>query len=520
MIINGQNIPQEEILKADICIVGAGAAGLTLARQFNNTSVSVLLLESGGLKNDPIIQSLANGTSDAEIYPFTESRYRCFGGSTTRWSGVCIPLDEGDFEQKSWLPYSGWPFSKSELLPYYQKAEEIFGLPQKTPNLSNKSPFHQSPLETKILRYSNPFDLGKKYKQEIIESKNISLIIDSNVIELIPNGEGRLVEFLKVKGRKDNQFTVKGKTIILATGGMENARLLLASNSYFSKGLGNHHDLVGRFFMEHYWKVSGILPITQKHNFIRSFTHRYSLMNTYAQDILGLSDDLRDREQLLNIHWRISPYNLLEETQTVITGKKLARQLSQGDFSQITHQWQPLWQGDLTVIPRYLWWHFHNKLNPCAHFDHIRFFGLVEQEPDFHNRITLSSKCDFLGQPLVNLTLNFSQKMWESVDRSMSCISKILSERGFGQLEYDQNRLQHLTFYDEVGKHHMGTTRMHPNARYGVVDANCKVHDVDNLYIAGSSIFPTGGAANPTFTIVALALRLADHLFQINQIAR
>ncbi|BAQ61777.1 glucose-methanol-choline (GMC) oxidoreductase:NAD binding site [Geminocystis sp. NIES-3708] len=517
MIINGQNIPQEEILKADICIVGAGAAGLTLARQFNNTSVSVLLLESGGLKNDLMTQSLADGTSDGEIYPFKESRFRCFGGSTTRWSGICIPLDEGDFEHKSWLTYSGWPFSKSELLPYYQKAEEIFGLPQKTLNLSDKSPFHQSPLKTKILKYSNPLDLGKKYKQEIIESKNISLIIHSNVIELIPHQEGRLIESLKVQGSDGNGFIVKARTVILSTGGMENARLLLASNSYFPQGLGNHNDLVGRFFMEHYFKVAGILPINQKSEFITSFTHRYPFGNTYAQDVFGLSDDLRDREQLLNIHWRICRYNLLEDTQTVITAKKLAKQFSQGDFSQMIQQWQLLWQGDLTVIPRYLWWHFYNRLNPSAHFDHIRFVGLVEQEPDFHNRITLSSKCDFLGQPLVNLTLNFSQKMWESVDRSMSCLSKILSERGFGQLEYDCDRLQHLTFYDKVGYHPMGTTRMHPNPRYGVVDANGKVHDVDNLYIAGSSIFPTGGAANPTFTIVALALRLADHLFQINQ---
>jgi choline dehydrogenase-like flavoprotein len=513
MIIQGQNIQQEEILKADICIIGAGAAGLTLAQEFNHCPVSVLLLESGGLKNDPITQSLADGTSDAEIYPFTESHYRCFGGSTTRWRGQCIPLDDGDFEQKSWLPYSGWPFSKSELLPYYQKAQEIFGLPEKTPNLSQKSPFHQLPLETKILQYSNPLDLGKKYKKKIIDSKNITLVIHSNVMELIPNQEGRLIKFLKVRGKKGNQFTVKAKTVILATGGMENPRLLLASNSYFPQGLGNRHDLVGRFFMEHYLKIGGIMPINQKSEFITNFTHGYPLANTYAQDIFGLSNDLRHREQLLNIHWRICRYNLLEDTQPIIMGKKLIQ-----EFPQITQQWQQLWQGDLNIIPRYLWWHFHNKLNPSAHFDHIRFLGLVEQEPDFHNRITLSSKCDFLGQPLVNLRLNFSQQMWESVDRSMFYLGKILSERGFGQLEYDRDRLQHLTFYDKVGYHHMGTTRMHSNPCHGVVDANCKIHDIDNLYIAGSSIFPTGGAANPTFTIVALALRLADHLFKINQI--
>ncbi len=516
MIINGKNLKLEDTLTADICIIGAGAAGLTLAHKFHQTSLSVLLLESGGLKNDPVTQSFADGTTDGEIYPFIQSRFRCLGGSTSRWSGMCIPLDEGDFEPKSWLPHSGWPFSLSELLPYYQQAQQIFGLPETIPSLNEKSLFHQSPFETKILKYSNPLDLGKKYKQEIIESQNISLIIHSNVIELIPNQEGRLIESLKVQGSDGNRFIVKARTVILATGGMENARLLLASNSYFPQGLGNHHDLVGRFFMEHYFKVTGILPIKQQQKLTTSFTHRYPLGNTYAQDVFGFNDDFREREQLLNMHLRICRYNLLEENPAVVTGKKLAQQLSQGDFSQISQDLPTLWQNGLTGIPRYLWWHFYNKFNPSAHFDQIRFVGLVEQEPDFHNRITLSSKCDRLGQPLVNLSLNFSEQMWESVERSMFHLGKILSERGFGQLEYNGDRIQHLTSYDKVGYHHMGTTRMHPNPRQGVVDANCRVHDLDNLYMAGSSIFPTGGAANPTFTIVALALRLAEHLLKIN----
>ena len=512
MIINGQNIPQEATLTTDICIIGAGAAGLTIAQKFNHSSVSVLLLESGGLKNDPIVQSLADGTTDQEKYPFTLSRFRAMGGSTTRWSGVCIPLDEGDFAHKSWLLYSGWCFSKSELLPYYDQALEIFGLPETHPEIQEESTFHQSPLETKVMQYSNPLNLGKKYQSEIIESQNITLVIHSTVIELIPNQEGRLIESLEIKGLKGNQFTVQARTIILATGGMENPRLLLASNRHFPQGLGNQHDLVGRFFMEHYFQVLGILPLNHQQNSTISFTHLRPSGNTSAQNIFGLTDELRNREQLLNMHIRICRYSLLEDNQGVIMGKKLAQHFARGEFSQIREQWSEFCQTNLTVIPRYLWWHFANKFNYSARFNHLRLIGFVEQEPNFHNRITLSSQRDFLGQPLVNLSLSFSNQMWQSIERSVYHISQILSQRGFTPLECDRDRLEHLSMYNKIGYHHLGTTRMHSSSRQGVVDANCKVHDIDNLYIAGSSVFPTGGAANPTFTIVALALRLAKHL--------
>lgn len=515
MLINGKTSKTTDILTADVCIIGAGAAGLTLAQQFDHAPFSVLLLESGDFRTDPITQSLADGTTDGELYPFMESRARCFGGSTTRWSGVCIPLDPSDFQQRLWVSHSGWPFEHSHLLPYYQRARRIFGLPEviPTPQGLQTSPFNQSPLETKIMEYSRPLDLGRKYKQQIVQSRNITLVTHANVSQLIPDTEGRYIEYLTVQGLEGNQFQVKSRTFILATGGIENARLLLASNTHYPEGLGNHYDLVGRFFMEHYFKVLGILPIKQQQQQTRFFTNLSRFGEIYAQGTFGLSDDLRNQQQLLNLHIRLPRYNLLEDTTAVVVAKQLQASIrSQGYAALTASQWQQLWQNQPTVLPRYFSWHWWNKLNPLASFDHVRLLASVEQEPDPNNRIMLSSKLDYLGQPLANLTLRFSDQMWDSVERSLPHISKTLLERGFGALEYDSDRIKHLTSYNKIGLHHMGTTRMHNNPRHGVVDSNGKVHNLANLYVAGSSVFPTGGAANPTLTIAALALRLADYI--------
>ena len=163
MLIDGKTIARGTTLKTDVCIVGAGAAGLTLAQEFDRARFSVLLLESGGFNSESPIQSLADGTTKGS-YPFMESRARQFGGTTTRWSGVCIPLDASDFQYRPWLPYSGWPFDLSHLLPYYQRAQKIFGLCPLSLAVDKTSLYTQLPLKTKVLQFSNPLDLGRKYQ--------------------------------------------------------------------------------------------------------------------------------------------------------------------------------------------------------------------------------------------------------------------------------------------------------------------------------------------------------------------
>ena len=511
MLIDGRTIAQGTTLKTDVCIVGAGAAGLTLAQEFDRAPFSVLLLESGGFKEELAIQSLADGTTE-DSYPFMESRARQFGGTTTRWSGVCIPLDASDFQYRPWLPHSGWSFDLPHLLPYYQRARTIFGLSAFTPAIDQSSPFAQQPLETKVMQFSNPLNLGVKYQEQIVQSQNITLITHSNVTELIPDAAEKNIISLDIKGFAGHEFSIKPKTVILATGGIENARLLLASNSHNPKGIGNNRDLVGRFFMEHYLKTAGILPVKQQQKAL-FFTDGNSFNQTYLQGTLGLTDDLRLQEQLLNLHLRFYRYSILEDTQAVIAAKQLPAALRQERDLKIArsllHQ---IGQDPLTTLPRYLGWHIWNKLYRKARFNYVRLQAWIEQEPDPENRITLSPQKDCLGQPKAHLTFRFSDRVWQSVEQSLKQFNLALQKQGFDPLQYDTSRLKHLTSYDKIGLHHMGTTRMHDNPNQGVVDANCKVHELANLYIAGSSVFPTGGAANPTLTIAALSLRLADHI--------
>ena len=514
MLIDGRQIAKGTTLKTDVCIVGTGAAGLTLAQELDRASFSVLLLESGGLTSESTVQSLADGTTEKDPYPFMESRSRQFGGTTTRWSGVCIPLDASDFQYRSWLPYSGWSFDLSHLQPYYQRARTIFGLPPSDYPIEKTSPFCQQPLETKQMQFSNPLDLGSKYREQITRSQNITLITYSNVTELIPDATEKTIVKLKIKGFKEHEFSVEPKTVILATGGIENARLLLASNSHNPKGLGNNRDLVGRFFMEHYLKTGGVFSLKQQRQNALFFTDGNLLDRTHIQGTLGLTDELRMQKQLLNIYLRFYRYSILEDAQAVIAAKQLPAALTQEkDLKKVGSLAQKIVKDNLTTLPRYISWHFWNKLSKKARFDYVRVQGWIEQEPDPENRVTLSKEKDYLGQPKAHLTLRFSDRVWHSVEQSLEQFDLALQQQGFGSLEYNSDRIKHLTSYDKIGLHHMGTTRMHDDPNQGVVDANCKVHDLANLYIAGSSVFPTGGAANPTFTIAALSLRLADHIY-------
>lgn len=520
MLIDGRTIPQATTLATDICIVGAGAAGLTLAQAFEGSAISVMLIESGGFGSEPDTQALAEGTAEEKPYPFTDSRARRFGGSTTRWSGACLPLDAGDFQRQAWLPHSGWPITLADLQPYYHQARQVFGLPSQLPPIL-VSPFHQSPIDSKQVVFSNPLDLGRKYRQQIVRSRNITLVTYANVTELIADADGHRVCRLDIRSLSGCRYVVAPQTVILATGGIENARLLLASNRHCPQGLGNHCDRVGRFFMEHSLRSVGILPLQQTIQAARFFTDIRMLGRSCSQGTFGLTDKVRSQQQLLNLHFRGYRYSPLEDDPSVIVAKQIpAAVMHQGDLALAASLLASLGKrqpSSWSVLPRYAAWHIWNKINRKARFTHMRLQAWIEQAPDPHNRITLSVQKDALGQPLAHLRLRFGQRMQDSVVRSLQLLDQSLCDHGLGSLQYSAEQLQHLTTYDKIGLHHMGTTRMHESPKQGVVDANCKVHGIANLYIAGSSVFPTGGASNPTLTIAAIALRLADHLRHNNK---
>ncbi len=443
MFVDARAVPSGERLKADICIVGAGAAGLAMVQKLADTGLTVLLVESGGLRDKLAAQALSGGTSNHADYPFTESRARAFGGTTVRWAGACIALDRADFEPRSWLAHSGWPISLDDLAPYDCEAAGIFGIPSSHSLQAqlDRSPFHGYDLESKIVFYSTPLNLGRKYRRLVRRSATVTCLLNGSVTELKLDASAQSIERLEIRCLTGHRLTVQARATILATGGIENARLLLASNATQAAGIGNRYDVVGRYYMEHPIKPVGILPVGARYRAAVAFTNRLRSGGALAQGTLGLSRECREREQLLDMHLRFYRYHLLEETDPVIAAKALGT--GPGDtsrFEALGRFWRTHRGTIATSAVPYAAWHFWNKFYRRARFDHLRFTAFVEQEPDPENRITLSREKDPFGKPLAHLHSHQSNVMTDSILRTLGLMQTAFRRQGFGELRYRPKR--------------------------------------------------------------------------------
>ena len=261
MHTDGRLLANGALIEGDICIVGAGAAGISMALDWNNSGFKVILLEGGGFTYDPKIQDLYAGkTTGQPYYPLMSARLHYFGGTTGHWAGFCSTFDPIDFQKRDWVKFSGWPIGSADMDPYYAKAQKNLELgpynytaeywQKKDPALMPLVA-ESSVIWNKIWQFSPPTRFGEKYKNEIVQSRNIHLYTYANVVQILTNEKGSVVQELIVKNLEGKQQRVRAKKFILACCAIQNARLLLASNQQFSKGLGNSNDLVGRFFMEH-----------------------------------------------------------------------------------------------------------------------------------------------------------------------------------------------------------------------------------------------------------------------------
>jgi choline dehydrogenase-like flavoprotein len=545
MIIDSRTVPDGETIKTDVCIVGAGTAGITLAKEFIGQKFRVCILESGGLKPDRETQALYQGENIGHpYYSLDSARARYFGGTTNRWhipigddcSGVRMhPLDAIDFEKRKWVPFSGWPFDKSHLDPYYDRAQENCKItpttydvtdwenPKKTPSL----PINRDRVKTAIFKFGSRHPFLDDYAAEAAQAENIKTYLYSNVIEIETNETARTVARLRVACLEGNKFWVKPKQIILAAGAIEIPRLLLSSNKTQKAGLGNQHDLVGRFFMEHLHFSSGFfVPISPK---IFKFTYLYDhIHRVNGVPIIGklsLSEKVLRQERLLNYVVELSPRIVLKtslnqflypriESKSVRSYKALRFAMGQSKLpDNLGSHFRNILSGfdDFTVTA---YRNIKKRVLRALDRRRIQLFRLdnmTEQAPNPESRVMLGYDRDSLGQKRVRLDWRLSDLDMESFIKSQEIIDQELRRAGLGRL--------YVKPIDEIppdqisgGWHHMGTTRMHTDPKYGVVDENCRVHGISNLFIAGPSVFPTSGYANPSLTIIALAERLADHI--------
>jgi choline dehydrogenase-like flavoprotein len=519
MLLDARSVPPGELLATDVCIVGGGAAGISVALELAGHAARVLLLESGGMKPDEAPQELYEGRVTGQAYYELDAcRLRFLGGSTNFWGGWCRPLDALDFDQREWLPHSGWPFGRQELDPYYARAHGVCRLgpydydPRRWRGEHESLVPDRSPILTDTVFQIAPTRFGVEHAAALRRAANVGVMLHANAVDIEMDAPHRTAARLHAATLAGNRFTVSAHVFVLAGGGIENARLLLASRRGRRCGVGNERDLVGRFFADHLHVPVGTLRA--RRGFISSFYRVQRAGATTVRGGLALSEDLRRRERLLGcaltLHNAEDPHDVLSPTR------------------------QPEGYESLRVLmkaarraerPHHFWHHVGNVVTGLDAATTLSYRALVkppartvmvgcraEQAPNRDSRVTLDDATDAFGMPRARLHWELSEQDRASFERTQ----RIWLDAIAGD-HVDAERVSDLddegwTQRIAGGAHHTGTTRMHRDPALGVVDEHCRVHSTSNLYVAGSSVFPTAGWAPPTLTIVALALRLADRI--------
>jgi choline dehydrogenase-like flavoprotein len=509
----------------DVCIIGSGVAGLTLARRLLAAGRTVTLLESGGLDYEREAAGLNAGENIGEpYYRLDHARLRFFGGTAAIWGGRLAPLDPVDFEKREWVPWSGWPVTYEEMRPYYAEARRVFGLPAEElgpadlPRGVSLPEFDPGRLELKLWSFDRQPDRFTHARCADLRSHpRCTIFIHATVTAIETGHDAGRVTSLALRGSRGRTARVTARTYVLAAGGIENARVLLASNAVVPQGLGNGHDLVGRFFMEHPHARGGRVETSRVWSLLKAFGRRHNVQRQLVAVLIGASKSLQAREAMLNTSLTIAPRQAAGQTQ--FWGMRAYNRVKHE--LDPTHRARSAWlrtkqlvQTVQPIIDPARPWLLH-KLNRIE----LALLVRAEQAPNPDSRVTLSAERDRLGMPRVALDWRMSELDVHSVERLVAALGSEIERLGLGRVEPSQWLSEPdrrwrtdplISAHPIGGYHHMGTTRMADDPKQGVTAADGRVHGIDNLYIAGSSLFPTSGWANPTLTIAALALRTAD----------
>lgn len=518
MFIDGRTVPSGATLETDVCVVGGGAAGITLAREFSDNPVDVCLLESGGLESDRATQALYEGECVGLPYELETTRSRFFGGSTNCWGGFSRPFEDFHFEHRDCLPNSGWPLKKADLEPYYRRAHNVCGLdpnnydPDRWQKILNNRKLRVLPLNTGRVK-THIFQtnkakrcFGKAYNKQIKDSKNIKVYFYSNIVYVETNETASKIDRVKVARLDGGQFWVRAKVFILAAGGIENPRLLLLSNGTQSAGLGNEHDLVGRYFTEHPAIIAGNLQLRDDYAPTEFYNTAYAVVRLPMAAAFTLSRETRTQENLADSVTFIETVLKGEDCAGTESFKTIYQEYRKGSSPQGLCRHVRNVVVDLPNVVKFAYGFY---FSPKWLIERYQLVTLIESTPNPDSRVTLSTQKDRLGCNVVRLDWRLTDADRRMFERTAEILADEFEASGVGVVSMpESNRWPPKKWT----WHHMGTTRMHPNPRQGVVDVNCRVHSVANLFIAGSSVFPSVGSNAPTLTLIALAVRLADHV--------
>jgi choline dehydrogenase-like flavoprotein len=525
LLIDARGLDRYPNFDCDLCIVGAGICGLALADELRAAHLSIVLLESGGINYELPTQALYRGEQEGQAYFRLDGcRWRMFGGSSNRWGGWCRPLDEIDFERRPWLEHSGWPIEAKALEPYEGRAAELleladprFELEAWRHRLPAPLPLEGTQFENILIQHSPETNFAERYGRRVCAAANITVLLHANLIALKLAPLSSRVSELKVATLTGRHFSVCPRAVVLATGGIENARLLLASQADRGAGLGNEFDQVGRYFMEHLHMPFGhvlLRPGVGDNRFYR----RTRLSDAQVRGVIKPTASAQSAAQRLAASFALENASFFQGTPFLGWPPRLLyapvvgyHGLRRARLAPLANALKHALQRVHSVPTRVRTWrraraaHARGRARGPVYSLYVR----AEQAPHPANRVTLSAQRDELGVPLSRLQWRIQPLDSQSVTGWLGALDRDLRASGLGHAEAPP---ENWTESIVGGPHHMGTTRMSREPRTGVVDADCRVHSVSNLYLAGSSLFTTSGHANPTFTILTLALRLARTL--------
>ena len=513
----------------DLCIVGAGAAGLALAAQFLDTSWRVLVLESG--LNDP--DAFGNDLNVLDNVGlrhdgWRDGRVRSFGGTTRAWGGQLLPMRASELASRPWVPDSGWPMQLEELQPYYRRVERLLrieGPPYDGtlwPRLGVTPPALDS--TTFRVRFSQWAALGRRnfavlWRRELQRSANVAVLLDATAVGIRCPGAGETCDSVNVRSRTGREAAIRARSYVVACGAIETARLLLASKHPGGNGVANSSGLVGRCFQDHVSYVAGEVEPTSRLLLQNIFDPRYIGSTMYSVKVEP-SDAVMRREGWLNAMGHLAFQ--IPDALGWMELRRILRSLQSGRLELPSlHECVAMLRGsvELTrlVLTRYL---AKRRRSPGS--GGIVLFVDSEQAPNRDSRVLLDERADGLGMPRARLDWRVTELEKKTLSGFAGRIATEFARLGLGRIHLAAEPDFHLRDVPGAARdifHHMGTARMSSTSETGVTRADLRCHDVDNLFVAGAAVFPTSGVANPTFTALALSLRLADHL-KSNRVTR
>ncbi|MGH9324440.1 MAG: GMC oxidoreductase [Vicinamibacteria bacterium] len=456
------------------------------------------------------------------------SRARYYGGSCNLWAGRSMLLTETDLASREWVPESAWPIPHSELAAYYPAAARVLRLPALerfdartlVPAMSEleRDLFSREPLVPRISLWAkSPLRFGAAYRSRLRRSSRVRLVLHANATFIRLSADGTAVETVEASTLEGRRLSVRARMYVIACGALENARLLLFSRDVRRQGIGNEFDLVGRYFMDHPRCVHGRVWLHPGRQL--PLLRGRPLRDGKIQVGMGLSLEIQRREALLNhyatLEAEFSGYSQARYESFVQVMKVLLRRGYAGSRWDLGRTRLGDIPGLIYLLtPKELMPHFLYRWNaalrgllPRRSEEACVAVYFCEQPPDPESRVSLSPERDRLGMNKLVLEWRLGPEVTRSVLRLQELLRERLKEAGIGELDLSADAIR---FTD--ASHHLGTTRMAASPRTGVVDADGRVHGIPNLFMAGGSVFPSAGHANPTLTIVALSLRLAEHL--------